>query len=200
MLEVISVLENTIIRTQCDPALYNSDDLKLHVDRVFEDPRVATDLGEGKVLSTYGIDSIDITTTQGITPLIDWITDQILKSANILGYSDVDTVNLVNVFTNKMWPDSLGKVHYHKEIFHGIAIFYFHQPNAGSDLYIVSDGFIGATEKDFAADKIHYLNVKQGELVIHSPTTWHGVTKNTSSEERIVLVFEFRYEPALARQ
>jgi hypothetical protein len=191
MKQVTSIFNNTIIRFQYNEPL---SDLQKTVDAIFDNFDIGDNIKhyEGKIVSTFG--SKDLNIQNSVFPIKGWISDCFLESAVDLGYTGATKVNIINIFSNKMWPESAGSVHHHPETFHGVAIFYLQCPPDSSDLYIVPNGFMGATEKDFEPSDLAYLDVKQGDLIIHNPLAWHGVTKNTSKENRIVLVFEFQYE------
>ena len=191
MKQVTSIFNNTIIRFQYNETL---SDLQKTVNGIVDNFAIVNKIKdvEGKVASTFGYKVIEL--HDSVFPIKVWISDCILESAVDLGYTGANKVNIINVFSNKMWPDSVGSVHHHPETFHGVAVFYLQCPLNSSDLYIVPRGFMGATEKDFDPSELSYLNVKQGELIIHNPLAWHGVSKNNSKENRTVLVFEFQYE------
>jgi hypothetical protein len=191
MKQVTSIFNNTIIRFQYKESLIN---LQNTVDTIFNNFDIGDNIKdyEGKIVSTFGFKDLNI--QNSVLPIKGWISDCILESAVDLGYTRVTKVNIINIFSNKMWPGSAGSIHHHPGTFHGVAVFYLQCPLDSSDLYIVPNGFMGATEKDFDPSDLSYLNVKQGDLIIHNPLAWHGVTKNNSKENRIVLVFEFQYE------
>jgi len=195
-MQTSTIFDYKLCQFHCNDNLFRTPELLASVEDIFKNQELDTSLNGhliGQGISTFGNSTQDLLKTNGITPLIEWIKVQILNAAEFLGHHGVQSVDLYQAFTNKLYPGCSGKVHNHTASGHGVVVFYFQQPQFGSELVLVKDGFIGADLENFKDQDKHHLKVKQGDLIIHETRTWHGVTVNNGSTPRIVFVFEYRY-------
>lgn len=190
------IFDYKICRFHCaDEKLFISEDLISSVDEVFNSPDLDQKLENqnGMGLSTFGISKYQLLKLNGIKSLSNWITQQILTAAPYFGYYDVKDVEYYRTFMNKMWPGSSGNIHAHDKNGHGVAVFYFKQPENGSDLVVVKDSYLGANVYEMPTENLHFMNVKQGDLILHETLVWHGISLHKGESPRIVFVLEYKY-------
>jgi hypothetical protein len=195
-METIKIFDYKVCRFKCsDATLFRTEELIFGIDKIFNNSDLDDDLDNQMKhgVSTFGIEKYKLLDTNGISQLISWIKSRILEASSFFGYNNATDVDILQSFTNKMWPGATGKVHNHTNNRHGVIVFYFQQPDNGSDLVIVKDSFIGDDLKDISEENKFYLNVKQGDLVIHETNAWHGVSLHKGTAPRIVFVLEFDY-------
>jgi len=195
-METINIFDYNVCRFKChDETLYRTEKLIAGIDNLFNNSDLDDDLNNQMKhgISTFGIEKYKLLEIDGIDLLIKWITSKILESRSFFGYKDAIDVDISQAFTNKMWPGATGKVHNHTPTRHGVIVFYFQQPENGSDLVLVKDSSIGVDLENIAEKDKHYLNVRQGDLIIHETSAWHGVSLHKGTSPRIVFILEYKY-------
>jgi len=185
-----------ISKTHCDDeSIYRTTELIESLEKIFDsldqDRVLENQIGKG--VSTFDYPQFPILNINGIEPLKSWMTERILEVAEFYGHPGASNIKFYRSFANKMWPGSAGNIHSHGKEGHGVSIFYFQQPKNGSDLVLVNNSFTGDTLDSHPEEDLHYVNVTQGDLVIHDTTLPHGVSLHKGDSPRIVLVFEYLY-------
>jgi hypothetical protein len=74
-----------------------------------------------------------------------------------------------------------------------VAIFYVDVPQGSSNLVFIRNGKDDTYIDDYVESDRYYLKPIEGELVIHSPETWHAVSVHNSDLPRNVFVFDIDY-------
>lgn len=150
--------------------------------------------GEG--VSTCGLSKRYITNIKNINPLLNYISECILKTYFKLQTFENKKIIFTRMWMNKIYFGCSGKCHVHNSKYSnsGTAIFYSHVPENASDLIILKKD-IGRKNITKIHESIsHYLKVKSGDLIIHSPSVPHGVSQHNNKEPRICFVFDFHLE------
>ena len=191
-----TIFGHCISKVHCyDESLYRSTEILENLERIFnsldESKILENQIGRG--VSTFNYPQHRMLDINGIEPLKKWMTERILEVADFYGHPGASTIEVYRSFANKMWPGSSGNIHAHGKEGHGVALFYFQQPKNGSDLVLVNNSFTGDTLDNHPAEDLYYMNVTQGDLVIHDTTLPHGVSLHKGDSPRIVLVFEYIY-------
>ena len=190
------IFEYTVARFHCqDESIYKTPELVKSVDDLFNSPDLDPSLENqnGKGVSTFGLEQYWLLDLKGIGTFEKWFKQCVLEAAEYFGHPGATDIEYYRTFTNKMWPGSSGNVHAHNLGCHGVAVFYFEQPENGSDLVLVKDSYLGATNEDIPEENKRYMNVKQGDLVLHNTAAWHSVSLHKGKTPRIVFVLEYKY-------
>lgn len=127
----------------------------------------------GVALSTAGLPGNWILESDELKPLVSWIVDEIKKAYVDFYNQEVDDINFVRVWSNKMYENSSGAwhTHYSADV---VGIFYLNVPDNGA--YLITE-----TEN---------IMTTNGDLVMHKGDLPHSVSEHKSDEPRIVLVFD----------
>lgn len=198
-MDIENVFGYDIFKFKClNKKLYTNELLSSNLQKLFDLPLVQNrtkgtkyDSALGETLTTVGNEKSDIINLDGAQKLVDWITQSILKTN-----PQAKEILYARTWANRMFRGSQGYCHAHVHPdFTGpkvdfVAIFYLNVPENGSNLVFVKDGEFNTFYNEYPADRIHILQSKTGELVIHSPFISHAVTIHNNDEPRECLVFE----------
>lgn len=200
MIEKLKIFDFNIIKHEV-PVHFYSSLLKEDIDNVFFEREVLCneEVIEEKIGQGYSTVSLRrftdgdyVLKLANIKPLIDYINKFVLE--NYYGTQDSEAQIIYNrVWMNKVHKNSCGKCHTHNydDPSGGTAIFYFNVPQNGSKLVIlkedIGDEKITKEHKNIA----HYIEVKTGDLIIHTANTPHAVSEHMSDEPRICFIFDF---------
>ena len=188
-----------VYKFHCDnPEIYQNKQLVNSIERMLELPFVHDreqgnkyDSAVGEVLTTAGNEYSDLTLTPGSSQLVTWITEQVLKTR-----AGTTSVKYTRSWLNKMFKESEGLVHAHmhpdftNNSTEFVAIFYINTSIDSATLTIVKDGEFNKPYTDYPAEQQHLLPCISGDLLIHPPAVFHGVTRHLLDEPRICVVLE----------
>ena len=122
-------------------------------------------------------------------PLIQWITDMVLDR---MGKSINDSVGYRRIWINKMFMGCSGACHVHDyPNIDGVAIFFLNVPKNDSGELIILKHIVDEELSKKHKSICKTINVKSGDLIIHSKDTPHAVSEHKNEEPRICLVLEF---------
>jgi hypothetical protein len=214
-----NVFGNPIIRILCeDENLYSNEDLVKSVDHVLNMPSVQNrkrnepgDSHKGFGLTSVGQPYLDLVHLPGSFELVKWITEQLLVVHKELGIDkEPKSVYYKRSWANRFFRGGHGLCHNHvkldkyllemtnyaEEGFRpdAVAILYVDVPEGSSDLVFIRNGKGDTHLDEYDEDDKYYLKPKKGELVIHSPEVYHGVSVHNSDLPRNVFVFDIDYE------
>ena len=153
----------------------------------------------------------------GAKELIHWIKEQCLRALKLYNI-DGTSIEITRSWMNQMNYKSQGRCHQHTGINQEnyqpikmnygdspttysydlvetpdlVAIFYVsNQPN-GSSLVVVKDGVFGQLPSDMEESNKYYILPKSGDLIIHQPEVWHGVSEHNSQTPRVCFAFHIK--------
>ncbi len=194
MLEKIKMFNYEIIKHKVSLYLYNDDFLKKDIENTFNSKFVLNNgifsseiIGKG--YSTCGLGSVFVTGLTNIDPLLNHISQIILKEF----YNNTKNSKILytRMWMNKIYKNCSGKCHTHEGDNDGTAIFYFNVPDNGSKLIILKnkiDSDVTEKHKDIS----HYVDVKTGDLILHRKNVPHAVSEHMSDDPRICFIFDFK--------
>jgi hypothetical protein len=184
--------------TECNfTTKYQNNKLLSSIDLLLNIPQVrnriknsnASDCGE--VLTSVGHDYSDLTELPGISTLMEWINQEILKTNQF-----AKDIQFTKSWCNKMYKGSEGLFHnhfYHEIKPDFVAIFYIQAEGDCANLVFYQDAKLHSHYYDYDENKMVKICSKSGMLVVHSPEIPHAVTEHKSDIPRICLVFEGKY-------
>ena len=219
MLKEETVFGQTIYRVECpDKTIYKDENYLNQLNEFFEftkqkcaeaGQRVAQE-NEGEADSTVVFGS---NPEKGIFPLMfpegqrfrEWFSKVIFENAEqIVGFKPND-VKIYRNWINRMYEGCSGQIHSHEfpesspyyqhrdKLF--VCIFYINDAaDGGADLVFV-DG--DAKNKKFihecSSEDLQYMNVKEGEMIVHPCGIPHGVSEHKNSDPRVCMIIEVMF-------
>lgn len=197
MIEKLKIFNYEILKHKIPPHLYGDVLLNDSVNRIFTKKEIINEKCEvpekiGKGYSTIRFGNHYVTSLKNISPLLNYISKFILDNY----YKEKDAnkkILFTRMWLNKIYKNCSGKCHVHgtKNYSAGTAIFYFNAPQNGSKLIIlkenIGDEKVTKTHKNIT----HYIEVKSGDLIVHTQDAPHAVSEHLSDEPRICLVLDF---------
>jgi len=205
MIEKLKVFDYEIIRHKVPIDLYNDAALMEDVNKVFAKEEVVAKgnrspekVGEG--YSTAGMGERYVTNLKNISPLLNYVSKLILNS-----YYEEKNYNRKILFTrmwmNKIYKNCSGKchVHYSGNDLSGTAILYFKAPKNGSKLIILKEDIGDEKVTEIHKNISHYIEVEDGDLIIHNQNVPHAFSKHLSDNPRTCLVLDFELKSESTR-
>lgn len=126
-----------------------------------------TDSGQGQIAHMHCLQ-----------PLMQWIHQTVWEQRHYLGYSGAESLRLGRNWVNEMFRGCSGAVHQHRS---HVCVFYLRLPEHGADMQFVQD------------QETVLAGAREGDLLIHEPAIWHGVTEHQNDISRLCLVIEFEF-------
>lgn len=208
MIEKLKIFNYEILKHKIPSHLYEDALLSDSVNKIFtkkeiinkisrSSERVPEQVGKGD--STVGFGIHHVTSLKNISPLLNYISKFILDN-----YYKEKNANKKILFTrmwlNKIYRNCSGKCHVHgaKNCISGTAIFYFNAPKNSSKLIILKENIGDEKVTKIHKNITHYIEVENGDLIIHAQDVPHAVSKHLSDEPRICLVLDFMLENKLS--
>ena len=217
-IEIENVFGYPVIRIQCpDESLYRNIDLEKSINKVFNRTevkfRIRDRIGDSHVgggLTTVGETYLKIVHLPGASELTKWVTEQFLNFKDVLGVKKpANDIVYKRAWANRILRGGQGKCHRHVEFdmflaefkdltsenfrADAVGIFYIDVPENSSNLVFIKDGLPDTVHTEFKEENKWYLNPREGELIIHSPVSWHAVTEHHSDLPRNCIVFDADY-------
>lgn len=196
MTDKLKIFNYDIVKHKVPIHLYNDSLLKEDIINIFSKKEILEHGGNskeviGKAHSTCGFGNHYVTNLKNINPLVNYISKIILKKF----YDNIKNGKIIyyRIWMNKIYKNCSGKCHTHDEYegnHDGTAIFYFNVPENGSKLIILKDNIQSSVTKEHK-DISHYIEVKSGDLIIHSKNLPHAFSKHMNDDPRICFVFDF---------
>jgi hypothetical protein len=206
----------TVIRVQCpDPSIYKDPDLTNAVNRVFKMSTVQTQHMKGRKsfsqkgngFTTVGEEYLAISALPGSGRLNQWISQQMLEARSLLGIEkEGNAIKFKRSWANRMHRGGYGKCHMHVKIDEYIAeltnytpwnfcpdivgIMYIDVPPGSSKLMLINNGKEYSELDIYPEEDRHYITPVEGELVLHTPDVWHGVSIHESDLPRTCYVYD----------
>lgn len=194
-IEILNIFQFKIFKHKVPSRFYNKKTLKKDVNKLF-DSEIVKKYGSqslertGEAYSTCGLGIEHITNLSDVKPLLNYISNCILKNFYQEKNSEVKIL-YTRMWSNIMYRGCEGTCHTHEGENDGTAVFYFNAPKNGSD-FIVFKYNIGQTPNDNFKHISQSLKVKTGDLFFYDKTVPHSVSKHMSDEPRICFVFDFK--------
>jgi hypothetical protein len=194
-IEVLDIFEFKIFKCKVPSHLYNKKTLKKDVDKLF-DSEIVKKYGSqslqrtGKAYSTCGLGIEHIINLSEVKPLLNHISDCILKNF----YQEKNPkvkILYTRMWSNMMYKGCEGTCHTHEGDNDGTAVFYLNVPKNGSD-FIVFKYNIGQSPNDNFKHISHSIKVKTGDLFFYDKRVPHSVSKHMNDEPRICFVLDFK--------
>lgn len=191
-------LEHSIVIHHCDnKEYYANEDIYNSIDYVFGLEKIKNSVDtyqRGMALSTIRYyREFPLVELPGSNNLIKWVKEKIIMSSGAFGQPDATDISFGRTWINLMFEGCEGRCHIHKDAGSGVAIFYANVPTGGSDLVLIEGGVDSSKIEDYDPKLCFPIQLNSGDLVIHDPLLPHSVSKHTSQEPRICLIFEFSY-------
>lgn len=197
-----TVFDEKIFRAGCTrPELYDNPELNSVLDKIFALPEIQNRshreiVGNGK--SFAGDTGFDIVNLPEAKPIVDWITNQVGMVRKYIP----ESLHLENkgteVVYQRSWSNRLYKGasalthrHLHPEV-DLVAVFYVKVPDNSGDIIFIRNGQDDVAHTTFSEDDKVYVTPEQGELILHTPETYHAVSENLSDDVRICFVFDIK--------
>jgi hypothetical protein len=194
----MKIFDYEIIKDKVPLQLYENEELSQGIIEIFKSKFI---LEEGthspeknnEGYSTCGLGNHFVTDLKNINPLINYISDIIMK--NFYNYAHIPRDK--KIFYTRMWINKIhkncsGKIHTHEGHNDGTAIFYYKVPENGSKLIISKyKKDIDQIEQTNENNVFEYIDVKTGDLIIHKRDVPHGVSEHLNTEPRICFVLDF---------
>jgi len=197
MTEKLKVFDYKIIRHKVPIHLYNDTALMEDVHKIFAREEVTTrgnrspeKIGEG--YSTAGMGERYVTNLKNISSLLNYVSKFILSNYYEEKNSD-KKILYTRMWVNKIYKNCSGKCHVHRSgnDFSGTAILYFKVPKNGSKLIILKEDIGNEEVTEIHKNISHYIEVEDGDLIIHTQDVPHSFSKHLSDDPRICLVLDF---------
>lgn len=196
-MEKIQIFDYKIVRTKCeDVSIYKNNKMLEGLDKLFSDPNLCPCLDDqnGEGISTFRLkDYFLFKDVDGIDLFKEWFEKQALRVSDYFGYPNATGVTYFRAWTNKIFKGCSGNVHDHDPDSHAMAVFYPVAPEGSADFGLVRNGWAHARNHEIKDENLHWMNVKEGDLIFHETRAWHTVSEHKSDSPRIVFVIEFRY-------
>ena len=194
-IEVLNIFQFKIFKYKVPQHLYNKNNLKDDVNRLFESEIVKkygsqSSERTGEAYSTCGLGTEHITNLSDIKPLLNHISNCILKNFYKEKNSKVKIL-YTRMWSNIMYRGCEGTCHTHDGDNDGTAVFYLNVPKNGSD-FIVFKYDVGQSPNDNFKHISHPIKVKTGNLFFYDKKVPHSVSKHMSDDPRICFVFDFK--------
>jgi Putative 2OG-Fe(II) oxygenase len=204
-----------IVRIQCEnEELYHNEDLTKAVDHVLNLPifknrkrGLKEDSQIGNGLTSVGNDYLAIVNLPGSAALAKWVEEQMLLAREFLKIDKQgNKVKFKRSWANRLFHGAQGKCHQHVKVDQYIAeltdysyvnfrpdivgILYVDVPPGSSDLVVINNGKEDTMVSDYSEEDKFYITPHKGELLLHVPEVWHGVTIHNSDLPRNCFVFD----------
>jgi hypothetical protein len=182
MIQYKTIFDHRVVIAHCDNRqLWQSSELVEQLIDLLSQPEftglvpeqqgnarsTVTDTGQGQIAHIHDLQ-----------PLMQWIQQTVWEQRHYMGYSEAESLRLGRNWVNEMFRGCSGAVHRHGS---HVCVFYLRLPENGADMQFVQD-----------QDTV-LAGAKEGDLLIHEPAIWHGVTEHQSDISRICLVIEFEF-------
>ena len=205
---LLHIFNNKIICLTCkDQSLYNSEELKRTITKIFSMPHLNDRNKNGywnSVVGTGLITDQDDYLSPAILPdcvkLSNWIETQVNLYAKEFNINE-------KLILDKNWMDRLYRgselrCHKHMSDLNDrgknaelVAVFYFNNPPGGARLGICNKGHDpgqrGLSPSEMPSSNIEYIDCPTGTLIIHHGNCWHAVEAHNLDTPRTIFVYHF---------
>jgi hypothetical protein len=216
------IFGHAVCRTHCDDeSVYKNPEILSSIEMVFDSyvvknrvRQVIGDSHKGRGVTSVG-QPYPLVYLPGAEKMVNWLNEQFLRAKPLLGIDKPgEQILYKRSWANRMARGAFGDVHQHVKIDNYIAltgyesedfcpdavgILYIDTPPGSSNLVFVenAEGITDQPVEYFQGrEDMFWLNPRAGDLVIHSPAVWHGVSKHNSDLHRNVFVFDIDYVTA----
>lgn len=176
-----------------DANLYTNPELQSSIRAIFALPEICDrprgadwDSHYGPGETTEIVPYLGPANIPGSEQLTDWILDQVR-----LAYGPA---HITRSWMNRMQQGSQGRCHNHTSELLGtpdvVAIFYVENPDNGGQLVIVDSKYAGQLPSDIPNTDKQLVASISGDLIMHGPEVWHGVSEHQNPIPRICFVYQ----------
>jgi hypothetical protein len=195
--------KDDIFITRClDRQLWDNPMLENSIEKLFNFEVVAGNISNesnGKVLTNCDINDLCLLDAPGINGLMEWMIPVLFDSKEKLDIKkEVNGIIFGRCWANKMFKGSNGICHRHNKYnnIDGVAIFYYRVPSQSSKFMLINcdkKNYDGKLESEIDKNDIVYIDVQEGDLILHDTNIFHAVSDHHNNDPRICFVFEFAY-------
>jgi len=200
-MKIETVFGKPVVRHQCDRlSEFITTHFKNEVNKTLNHPDVPRRTEEYKIgnsLTTCGLPHLTFTGVDGSEPLFTWIIEKVFDSAEYFGIKDPKGIIMGRNWINIQFENSTGVCHTHSSDRTNptvVAIFYANCPANSADLVFIKNGRDKTMLDDYTVEDRHYMNVGQGELIIHDSTIYHTINVHKNRDPRVCFILELDYE------